>query len=152
MQNTQDERARRIALFFLFSLADERVAFQAAHKAVASLKASSAKASNELGVDHIRLLKKIYDKHKTLLERESLANAVPPTSWQLAPGVSAATWLRFRKNAADQEVIALVLSKIVGFDDESVARGLGVSVGTIRYRVGKALRQLGSMTDKGAQA
>jgi hypothetical protein len=149
MRNAQDERARKIALFFLFSLCDERVALQASHKAIAQFKAATDETFKFDG-DTIRVLKKIYDRHKTLMARESIANAVAPSSWVLSEGVNANHWLRFRKNAADQEVVALVLSRIVGFNEEEVARGLGVSPGTVRYRVGKALRQLGSLIEKGA--
>jgi DNA-directed RNA polymerase specialized sigma24 family protein len=148
MTIAQDERARKIALFFLFSLADERVAFQAAHKAIAQFKGSSQQA--HLDASTIRILKKIYDRHKMLLDRDTIANAEPPSSWLLESGISAEHWLRFKRNSSDQEVLALVFSRIIGFTETEIADGLGVSAGTIRYRVGKALRHLGSLIEKGA--
>ncbi|HVK61137.1 MAG TPA: hypothetical protein VM432_06285 [Bdellovibrionales bacterium] len=147
MRSPQDERARKIALFFLFSLADERVALHAAHKAIAQFKASSNESA-KIDAETIKALRKIYEKHKGQLHRESIANAVPPSSWNLPAGVSANAWLRFHKNSSEQEIVALVLSKILALDEDDVAQGLGVSPGTVRYRVGKALRQLGSFTEK----
>lgn len=150
MQSPQDELARKIALFFLFSLTDEPSALHAAHKSIAQFKASAAHSS-QLDAASIRILKKIYDKHKAQHPRDANAPA-PREPWNIRPKISVEAWMRFRRNATDEEAIALVLSRIVGASDTEIAQGLGVSIGTVRYRVGKALKQLGGFVDKGASA
>ena len=142
-----DEQARGIALFFLFSLMDEKIALQAAHKAVASAKATAPRPDRAPADDVIiKILKKNFDVHRRLLARNRPTEM--PTSWILPNGVTAAGWSRFHKDSSDGEIIAVVLSKVLGYSDESVAEGLGVSIGTLKYRVGKGVKQLGVALSK----
>ncbi len=46
-------------------------------------------------------------------------------------------------NGEPSEVEAVLLSKILGFSDNEIAEGLGVTSGTVRYRIGRGLRHLG---------
>ena len=138
-----DEQARGIALFFLFSLMDEKVALQAAHKSVASVKALApgpdhAAADSEI----IKILRKNFAAHRTLLARNRPSEM--PTSWILPEGVTSAAWSRFHKDSSDAEIVAVVLSKILNFPDDAIVAGLGLSIGTLKYRVGKGMKQLGA--------
>jgi hypothetical protein len=157
-----DEQARRIALFFLFSLVDEKVALQAAHKAAAQVKAlstpkpgsgptppdNSPQASNAA---IIAILRKGFDQHRKLLPRNR-PMIEPDSSWVLPTHAGKASdlkyidiqgWFRFQKDSSYTEIVAVVLAKILGFDEYDIAEGLNISIGTVRYRIGKGVRQLG---------
>jgi hypothetical protein len=81
-------------------------------------------------------------KQSQSLNRASL---VQKTKYILPPGVSLGAWRQFHKEAADDELMSVVWSQIVGFEDSVISQGLGVSEGTVRYRVGRGLRQLGQL-------
>jgi hypothetical protein len=135
-----DDQVRRIALFFLFTLMDERVAMHAAQKAVAHLKATSG--PNAEGATVIQTLRRLHDQHRKLLPR-SRPVQIPVGTLTLPDGADFAPWIKFQKEGSDQEIVAVVLSKILSYADEDIADGLGVSLGTARYRIGKGVRQLG---------
>ncbi|MGE4133695.1 MAG: sigma factor-like helix-turn-helix DNA-binding protein [Bdellovibrionales bacterium] len=52
-------------------------------------------------------------------------------------------WRKFLQSGDPGEVEAVLLSRILLFSDDEIAAGLGVSIGTVRYRVGRGLRHLG---------
>lgn len=54
-----------------------------------------------------------------------------------------AVWAAFLSTAHFEECEAVLLSHMIGFSDMEIATGLGVSEGTVRYRVGRGLRHLG---------
>ncbi|MEK7358727.1 MAG: hypothetical protein AAB250_19940 [Bdellovibrionota bacterium] len=138
-----DEQARGIALFFLFSLMDEKTALAAAHKAVASAKAAAPKASqtpSETAI--VTVLRKTFETHRKLLPRNRPTEA--PLSWKLPPGIDAQAWAKFHQDSSDGEIVAIVLAKVLGFSEEAIAEGLNVSLGTLKYRIGKGMRQLGA--------
>lgn len=146
-----DEQARGIALFFLFTLMDEKTALAAAHKAVAAAKAAAPKPTESPSDETIvTVLRKTFESHRKQLPRSRAVDA--PTRWKLPSGVDAAAWSKFHKDAADTEVVAVVLSKILRFPEESIAEGLNVSLGTLRYRVAKGMRHLGGAIGRSQQA
>lgn len=137
-----DEQVRLIALFFLFSLMDEKVALEATHKVVAQLKAAGARGQRgpTVEADLIRVLRKTHDHHRKIAHRNR-SPGVSEEAWTTF--AETATWAKFQRDVSENELIAVLLSKILGFKEESIADGLGISIGTVRYRVGKAIRALG---------
>lgn len=137
-----DEQARGIALFCLFTLMDEKTALAAAHRAVAAAKAAAPKASQSPSDTAIvTILRKTFDSHRKQLARNRPVEA--PTRWSFPPGVDAQAWTKFHKDSSDAEIVALVLAKILKFPEDAIAEGLNVSIGTLKYRLGKGMRQLG---------
>ncbi|MES2963905.1 MAG: hypothetical protein V4760_08440 [Bdellovibrionota bacterium] len=137
-----DEQARGIALFCLFTLMDEKTALAAAHKAVAAAKAASPRASRSPSdVALVTILRKTFDSHRKQLARNRPIEA--PTRWSFPDGVDVEAWTKFHKDSSDGEIVSLVLAKILKFPEEAIAEGLGVSLGTLKYRLGKGMRQLG---------
>ena len=57
----------------------------------------------------------------------------------------------FLKEAEDEVVLVVILSKILLFQDKDIAKGMGISIGTVRYRLGYGLRCLGSMSPPGVE-
>jgi hypothetical protein len=56
-------------------------------------------------------------------------------------------WTSFLATAHPEESEAVLLSHILGFTDVEIATGIGVSEGTVRYRVGRGLRHLGGYVE-----
>lgn len=137
-----DSDTRAIALFFLFAFMEEKVALQAAHKAVASLKSRTASGAKVGRDDLIEVLRKQFDQHRKLAPRNQ-TSAPPETAWRIPAGLDTVAWSKFQKEAGENEIIAVTLSRILGFTDEDIAGGLGISLGSARYRIGKGMRQLG---------
>lgn len=159
-----DAQVRTITLFFLFSLMDEKLAIEAASKTIAQVKSNksfkskkSAKQGivesdsesnvDQLGGDHFQLeiipiLKKGFDYYRKYISRSQISST-PTTAWKLPESTSLEAWRLFHSEVSEAELIAVTLSKILRFHDESISRGLGVSLGTIRYRTSKGTRLLG---------
>lgn len=148
-----DEQARKVALFFLFTFMEEGVAVQAAHQAVARLK-SMTKGDHQNSIQEsttIRVLMKGLDQHRKSLLRQR-SGRQPGRVWVLEPQVDIALWNEFRKTASDGEVVAVVLARILSFSEEDIAEALNLSIGTIRTRVSRGIRQLGQINRAKATA
>lgn len=146
-----DEQVRWIALFFLFSFMDESLALQSAHKTIAQLKATGVlkngmpTGESVSNVALIRALRKILEQQKKSLPRNR--TVVPPDNAWIPPDhMDMGPWAKFQKAAAPEQLVAVILSRILKFKDHEIAEGLNVSLGTARYRIGKGVRQLGSFT------
>lgn len=146
-----DSQARRIALFFLLVYMDEKAALQAAHKAAAHLKAmSSAKIGEIADRELIRVLRRSLEQNKNLFSNSR--SSVLPEEWILPRGLDIESWAKFQRDSSQTEVVAVVFSKVLSFSDEAIAYGLNISVGAVRYRVGKGIRQLGAYVQKSQRA
>ena len=90
----------------------------------------------------IAILHKYREKLKKFPRRDWQHNP-EEKGFVLPKGFDMQGWQNFITNSDIQEVEAVLLSRILHLPDEEVAQGLGVTVGTIRYRVGRGLRALG---------
>lgn len=136
-----DDRVQKITIFFLFAIMDEKIALQAAHRAIAQLKTVADEPGDATTA---RVLSQTFNAHRKLLPRNRPAT-MPEAAWRLPSGVDIAAWSKFHRDSSDAEVVALVLSKFLGLNERAIAKGLSVSQGTVRYRVGKAIKHLGAV-------
>lgn len=140
-----DEQVRGIALFFLFTLMDEKIALHAAQKTVSQLKASANRRGRSAEVDSPLLVRALWaclQQQKKLLARTKELTS-PEPQLVFPDGVDFSVWTKFHRDTGESEVIAVVLSKILKVSDQDIADGLNTSLGTVRYRIGKGIRQLG---------
>lgn len=155
-----ESQVRRIALFFLFALLDTKASCEAAFRVVAQLKASGARGQTGVSdVDLIRLLIKTQKSARHQLRQQTRAKGAESTSstvgaeaWVPPSGLSLAPWQKFQREADELEVISVLLSNILGFGEDVVAKAMGVSLGTARYRLGRGVRHLGQITRQMAAA
>lgn len=141
-----DEQVRRIALFFLFSLMDEKTALHAAGRVIASVKAAYP-AGKPQTISNSELIKSCWGQwpqHRKLARTHANSAPIPSSAWALPERADLGPWMKFHRSAADEEIVAVTLINILGFSENEVAHGLNVSVGTVRYRVGNAIRRLGA--------
>ncbi len=146
-----EQQVRKIALFFFFTFLEEKTAFEAAHKAVSILKAKKAHFTSEQSaaqdVAVIAVMKRIFEQFKKSAPRGP-ASTEFDLMVDVPKGLDLAVWRRFHKLSPESETIAVVLSKILKYGDEAVAKGMNISLGTARYRIGKGIRTLGEIAKK----
>lgn len=143
------EQAREIGLFFLLGLMEERVALSAASRAIAQLKAEFSELSRKdrereavsIGAV-IKVCRESWKAHRKLIPRNQLSEA-PTGGWVVPAGLDLEVWARYQKDAPDEDIMAVLFSLVLGVSDEDLAEGFQTSTGTIRYRLGKGVRQLG---------
>lgn len=145
------DQVREIGLFFLLGFMDEKVALAAASRCVARVKATQDSAGNRLAnqvankvspVELIKICRDVWKSFRKQIPRNQPLTT-PTDSWVLPPHLDIAIWARYQKDAADEDVMALLFSLVLGVSDLDLAEGFQTSVGTIRYRLGKGVRQLG---------
>lgn len=130
-----------VAKYFFFTALDERLSFAASLRVLAELK-----NKNWIDVENRHRWVEVLSKWKPR------ARAFAPRSWSespadkgfvFPPGFDLSLWISFQTAGEPQEVEAVLLSKVLGFTDDEIARGLNVTPGTVRYRLGRGLRHLG---------
>ena len=142
---------RTIALFFYYSLLDDQVAVRATERALKKLSAQALGAevkdakSPRVGVERsllVNVCTKLWHKYEGFTVRGG-SGATPATHWRLPETLDLAPWRQFQREGLREDMLAVVWVKILGCAESDVAKGLGLSPGTIRYRVARGVRQLG---------
>lgn len=144
------EQSRAIGLFFFLGFMDERLALSAASRVIAKLKAEYSDPQNE-DLDNIpapaviaacRESWKSFRRHSTIRQRggSSLGEEL---TWCRSPKIDLEIWAKYQQDAPDDDLMTLLFSTVLGVTDAEMAEGFETSVGTIRYRLGKGVLQLG---------
>lgn len=136
-----------VALFFFYTLTDKAAAFSASTAAVHYIesrhKNSSTPPKDSLIVfGASKTWKKFSKPNKKILQINSLIDG----GWIFPSDLKLEQWWQFYKNTDVQISQTLIWSHLLGFSDKSIAEGLGISEGTVRYRAGQGLKLLGSIT------
>lgn len=135
-----------ITLFFYFSLLDDKKAIEASSRAVVLGRAEKAKHPQQNNsVIIVTATKTVWDKYKEKISR-GRPNISNEFGWQIPSGMDLGPWREFQKNASDDELLVVIWSKILKINDNDISESLGITAGTVRYRLARALRRLGSMT------
>lgn len=135
-----------IALFFYFALLDDQKAIEASSQALALGRARKQKNPDiKNSVLVVAMTKAVWDKYKSRVSR-GRPNTSVESGWLIPDGTDLGPWREFQKSASEDELLTVIWSKILKLSDDDISEGLGITQGTIRYRLGRALRKLGSMT------
>lgn len=135
-----------IALFFYFALLDDQKAIEASSQALALGRARKQKNPHlKNTVALVASTKVVWDKYKARVAR-GRPNTSVESGWLIPEGLDLGPWREFQKSASEDELLTVIWSKILKIEDDDISEGLGITQGTIRYRLGRALRKLGSMT------
>lgn len=130
-----------VAKFFFFFSLDEQLSISATQNVLAELD-----KRRMLGPEHrsawVRALWKWKAKLSHIRSR-SWREASP--AFLVPQNLDLNTWVSFLTVADPEEIEAVLLSRILQFTDEEIAEGMDLSVGTVRYRVGRGLRRLGGL-------
>lgn len=136
---------KAIALFFYFAFLSERRAIDASMEALSLLnEIKSKKPDIKSMVAFVAATDQVWEKNKTKITRGRI-NVAENTGWILQSQVELGPWREFQKHATYDELVILIWSKILKISDQEIAEGLSITNGTVRYRLGRALRKLGGM-------
>ncbi len=142
--NENDVRA--IALFFFYALLDDQKAIEAGARALNLAKDKKRKQPEMANaVALVQSTFEIWKKEEAEARRMSMVRSLNP-GWSLPDGTDLSPWREFHKQSSSDEIVVVIWSKILGLPDAEIATALELPEGTIRYRVGHALRRLGELT------
>lgn len=141
-----DAQIRALAVFFYFAFQDERLAELATVRSVVAIK-SRAITNTEDPIDLqaaiVATTFKVWNEYKKKI-RSTQSSVSQSGGWILPHNVDLGPWRQFRKEAPDEEFLLMIWSQISKFSDEAISRGLGLTIGTVRHRVGRGLKRLGA--------
>lgn len=147
----EDSQRRSIAVFFYFALQDEKMATQATVKSLQRIRKRLEAQEKAGGVNPhfseallVSVTQKIWDKFKHGIRNTQSAVSIEG-GWLVPEGTDLGPWREFRKEAKEEEFLILLWSQVLKLSDNGISHGLGISTGTVRYRIGRALRRLGRM-------
>jgi len=145
---TKEAQIKSVALFYYFALLDDSLARYASEitlrKCKKQIEKSNVKRQN-IPALIVEATNKNWEKFLNSKFRSHPGTATEDISWRVSDKIDLGLWKEYVKKADSTEMLALVWSKVLGFDDEQIAEGLGVTEGTVRHRVGRALRDLGQL-------
>jgi len=140
-----ESEVRSIALFFFFAFLDDRRALEASTQAI-SLFNDKKKKNPQFNNNELIVMStfSVWTKNHLKLNRGN-PNISTDAGWMIPTDLDLGPWREFQKLATQDELLAVIWSKVLEIQDHDIAQGLGISEGTVRYRLGRALRKLGSM-------
>ena len=141
---------RSIALFFYFAFQDEKLAEQASSKTIAKIqRRQKEQAVDDADMDSliVAVTQKIWQSQRKHI-RSTQSSVSHEGGWIFGKNVDLGPWRQFRKEAAEDEFLVVIWSRVLTFSDEAISKGLGVTKGTIRHRIGRGLKVLGSMVQR----
>lgn len=137
---------RALALFFYFALLDDRKAIECSIEAFSLCQDRKKRNPKEKSsVIVVAATSKIWEDIYLKVQR-GLPNTSVESGWVLPPELDLGPWREFQKNATKDELLVVIWSRVLNFSDQDIANGLGMTIGTIRYRMARAFRKLGTMT------
>jgi hypothetical protein len=132
---------RAVSLYFFLSVPDEKKAHTASLMALSKIRRLPTTKNKSLIIHVLHGLKSKAPKlrvHHWPFKKEEKA-------WVVSEALDLQAWWSFTARADQVESEAVLLSRVLGFTDSEIAAGLGVTDGTVRYRVGRGLRVLGGL-------
>ncbi len=138
---------RAITLFFFYATLDEKRAIEAASEAFEQARKKVSKNPQlKSEVVLVSVTKQVWENNSGRFLR-GRPNYSSESGWLLPDKLDLGAWKEFQKVSQEDEFLCLIWSKILKISDEDISLGLGVSVGTLRYRIGRALRKLGALSN-----
>jgi len=142
------EFLEKVALFYYFSFLDEAKAQAVTARTLKKFRLERIEKNklneNASDVELVGVTNEFIKKHKKKAIHPlglsfSAGSIVLPDKSNWGP------WFEFRKSADERDFHALLYSRILGLSDASIAAGLLLPLGTVRYRLGRALKHLGKI-------
>lgn len=143
MQNEQ--LIKEISLFFFFSLLDEEKAFEAAQKTWTVFQDYKKKYSKEKdAVLIVQATKEVWDHLNPKLQK-GRPYLTKSSGWTWPNQLNMGPWMEFQKHSTTDELLSTIWCYIMGYSESDVATGLGLSEGTLRFRLGHSVKKVGAL-------
>lgn len=147
----KEAQIRSVALFFFYAFLDKSLAMKASVEAL-SLYDKRLKRRETHGPTEPLLVYstyKVWKKHSKKRNTKSKDFELSAEGWILPQGLKMEPWREFIKDIDPQLYLAVIWSQLLQVSDKDISEGLGVTEGSIRYRVGKGLKLLGQIVPPG---
>ena len=143
-----ESSVRSLALFFYFAFLDDQKAQDAASEALV-LSHTIRSRNSQLSPDAVLVAAthRVWSKYKTKVQR-GISNTSAESGWILPEGVNIGPWLEFQKTVSEEELLSVIWTKILGISEKDISLGIGITAGTVRYRLARSLRKLGTMVQR----
>ncbi len=140
----KEDQLKHILLFFFFVTLNEQRSKELARDAWFWCL-DKKKKSPDLEPSHIVLLS-LESCWKDLQSepRAGVSSFSADSGWLLPHGLQLEPWKEFQKSASSEELFITVVSQILKFPEQTITKVLGLSSGTIRYRLAKTARKIGT--------
>lgn len=137
-----EEFIRPLSVFFFFALMNEEKAISNTIDILDYLKKKNLPKQNQV-VEVIRKATDIvYNSDLKLVYITKSINE----NWILPQGLDIGPWKEFHKKISKEEMISLLWSHVIKYEEDDVIQALGISRGTHFYRISSALKKLGKIT------
>jgi hypothetical protein len=147
---SHEQEIRSIALFYFFAVLDSRKAQELAVEATKIFKRKlAASAHLKPAVAMVAATKFVWDQKRRKLVR-GRPNYAVDSGWNIPVGLEMSPWMEFQKTAQEKELLSVIWFQILKINEADISEGLKISQGTLRYRVGRGLRKLGTIVMPGA--
>lgn len=139
----KEEQLRKILLFYFFVTLDEQRSKDLARKSWLWCQ-KRKKQDLKMDPDHLVLLS-LQEKWNQIkkYKRLGVSQYSLDSGWLFPRGLKLEVWKAFQREASEEELFVTVLTQILQYPIETVVEALGISAGTIRYRLAKATRKIG---------
>ena len=134
----------KVGLFFALTLLNQKQAAAAAGRVIAAFKVAAllknTKAAEATDEKLIRSCCAILKKFAGQTLPNDMGEGFFRRQIDLIP------WQRFCKEAEEEEVLAVLLTRVLQFSELDISRALDVKPGTIHYRTAKGTSRLGLLS------
>jgi hypothetical protein len=149
-----DTEVHAVAKFFFLTLKDHRIAREATRRSLFRLHKIQKKTTSQDDnlSDVVAVTYKYWKQfHKPkqkpfflyLPSKVNVELISQENKFSLPKDLNISAWNQFMKESKEDELLLVTWSKILNISDGDIARGLNLSEGTVRYRVGNGLKKLG---------
>lgn len=141
----KEAQIESVALFFFYTFLDKSLALKASVEALNLYEKKMKKAGNNIPTESILVFAthKIWKKYFKKRNIKSKDFNLLAEGWIVPDGLRLEAWREFVKEVDPQLYLAVIWSQLLQFSDKGISDGLGVTEGSIRYRIGKGLKILG---------
>ena len=141
-----ENEIKSIALFFFFAVLDDKKAIHTSSRASDLFYLRMKKNPNQNpNVALVTVTRQAWDKSKNNFYRGRPQYSIE-SGWLIPTGLDMSPWKEFQKSSHEDELLAVIWSKILKIPEADISLALGITEGTLRYRIGRGLRKLGGMT------
>ncbi len=135
----------KILTFFYLLFLDEHLAFELSIQAERAIQKKVPKNKKPNPAEIVLVLNRLARSARRHPVHLHITQS--PGKWNIPSGLNLTSWREFLRDSDWDLAIPTILQQVLDFKVEDVAVGLGVSSGTVVYRVGKSLENLGGFVD-----
>lgn len=157
-----EQQIRKVALFFFYAIGDNPLSMEFTESCLLKIQ-KQAKKNKDFEFDIVFvaesffLWKKFKNNREGIFKKAVAKYQINPEKLEDAAVVKAeqldlSAWHDFVNSCKEDEYIYLIWSKILKISDNHIAKAAGITEGTLRYRVGKALQRLGKTLIPGTKS